>query len=537
MKKESAFERFGVMLDCSRNAVMKVSEVKNFIDCLQKMGYNTLELYTEDTYEIQGEPFFGYMRGRYTGAELKEIDAYAKSKGVELIPCVQTLGHFTAMQKSGEYSQIMDTADILLVDEPKTYELIDKIFATLAENFTSRQVNIGMDEAHMVGLGKYLDKHGYVNRFELLVNHLNKVVEIAKKYGFQAHMWSDMFFRLLNNGAYYTSEELSVEQELVDKIPDVALAYWDYYHDKKADYDMMLDIHAKLGKEIWFAGGAWSWNGFAPLNAWTLKSMKPAMASVAERGVKNVLITLWGDNGKECSYYALLPSLYAIRQYANGNFDENKIEKGFYDIFKVKFGDFMKLDLPNRFQNDYSAENNLANPSKGLLYADPFMGIFDKALSQERAIPYASYAKELRSAGKRAGKYAYLFTTLASLCEVLTVKAELGIRTRRAYDTKDKKALAVVVKDYARLPKLIQKFHRESRALWELENKPFGWEIQDIRLGGLTCRIETCKARLIAYIKGKIDTIAELDETLLQPRKEEGFARNIYQQMVSASLL
>ena len=34
----------GVMLDCSRNAVMKHSAVKRFIDCLEKMGYNTLEL-------------------------------------------------------------------------------------------------------------------------------------------------------------------------------------------------------------------------------------------------------------------------------------------------------------------------------------------------------------------------------------------------------------------------------------------------------------------------------------------------------------
>jgi len=32
------------MLDCSRNAVMKVSKVKYFIELLVKMGYNKIEL-------------------------------------------------------------------------------------------------------------------------------------------------------------------------------------------------------------------------------------------------------------------------------------------------------------------------------------------------------------------------------------------------------------------------------------------------------------------------------------------------------------
>ena len=72
LKEKTNFKRFGVMLDCSRNAVMKVETVKRFIDHLQIMGYNALELYTEDTYEIKDEPRFGYLRGRYTGEEIKD---------------------------------------------------------------------------------------------------------------------------------------------------------------------------------------------------------------------------------------------------------------------------------------------------------------------------------------------------------------------------------------------------------------------------------------------------------------------------------
>ena len=80
MSKKSGY--LCVMLDCSRNAVMSVEGVKSFIDKISAMGYNALQLYTEDTYEITEEPLFGYMRGRYTKAELKEIDAYCKTRNI-----------------------------------------------------------------------------------------------------------------------------------------------------------------------------------------------------------------------------------------------------------------------------------------------------------------------------------------------------------------------------------------------------------------------------------------------------------------------
>ena len=63
-RKIEVYQRFGAMLDCSRGAVLKVPTVKKLIDALQKMGYNALELYTEDTFEVEGEPYFGYLRGR-----------------------------------------------------------------------------------------------------------------------------------------------------------------------------------------------------------------------------------------------------------------------------------------------------------------------------------------------------------------------------------------------------------------------------------------------------------------------------------------
>ena len=130
----------GVMIDVSRNSVMTVDALKRFIPLLKKMGYNTLMLYTEDTFEIEDEPYFGYMRGRYTKAELSEIDAFAASLGIEVIPCMQTLAHLPAALRWKKIP--VDYDDIRLVDDERTYELIDRMFASLSSAIKSRTIHI-----------------------------------------------------------------------------------------------------------------------------------------------------------------------------------------------------------------------------------------------------------------------------------------------------------------------------------------------------------------------------------------------------------
>ena len=55
------------------------------------MGYNTLYIYTEDTYEVEDLPYFGYLRGAYTKEEVNEIVEFASGFGIEIVPSIQTL--------------------------------------------------------------------------------------------------------------------------------------------------------------------------------------------------------------------------------------------------------------------------------------------------------------------------------------------------------------------------------------------------------------------------------------------------------------
>lgn len=61
MDNSTPFRTFGTMLDCSRNAVPNLHTLKKWVDLTASLGYNTLLLYTEDTYEVPDEPYFGYI--------------------------------------------------------------------------------------------------------------------------------------------------------------------------------------------------------------------------------------------------------------------------------------------------------------------------------------------------------------------------------------------------------------------------------------------------------------------------------------------
>ena len=504
---KDTIKTLGVMIDCSRNGVYTVETLKTMFSLLAKMGYNYVQLYTEDTYEIEGEPCFGYLRGRYSKADLKELDAAAQACGLELVPCIQTLAHLSGVTRWPQYHDCTDTGDILLAGEEKTYALIEKMFAACAECFTSRRINIGMDEAHMVGLGKYLDRHGYESRFEILLRHLNRVAEIAERYGFSPMMWSDMFFRLMSGGEYYCASG-TIPQAVKDLVPkNVSLIYWDYYSTDRSHYDQMLRAHRQFDNPVLFAGGAWSWSGFTPANRFSIRANEAAMRSCLENGIDDVFITCWKDDGAECSLFSSLPSLFAAAQFARGNFDGADIARKFRALTGIDMETFLEADDVDLHGGE------LQNPSKYLLYSDPFLGFLDRTAIGTEPETFPKIGKAL-SAGAASRRYGYLFRTLMALCDVLEIKATLGLRTRELYRKGDKEALSALIGEYRELERRLETFYRRFREQWDRECRENGFEMHDIRLGGLIRRVRHCRRMLADYVCGKRASLPALEEEI-----------------------
>lgn len=519
IEESPVYETLGMMLDCSRGAVPTVGTVQRLLQILARMGYRTLQLYMEDICLLPEYPYWGYHRGAYTKEELKDMDRYAAAVGIELVPAVQTLAHLGQPLKWPIFSKLVDTDGILLIGEEETYVLLDCLFARLSETFHSRRINIGMDEAHMVGLGEYLKRNGYQDRLQVMLSHFTRVYEIAHKHGLVPMMWSDMFFRLAAGGEYY-EPEIHIDSSVSSSLPeDVSLIYWDYYSENQDIYDRMLHKHKQITDNLVFAGGAWKWRGFGPSNRFSIKLARTAHQSCMKHDVKEVLVTAWGDNGAECALFTVLPTLQYWAELCYGNDKETAIHRRFsLCCAGGELEQFLLLDEPMFTPDNPSPGRCEVNAPRYLFYQDIMCGLFDAHVEPD------SYERHFTECEKRLNEAASgsvpewrdLFEVQARLCSVLKTKCRIGLDIRTAYDVQDKEALGEIC--CGQLPALrraVEEFFEAHQCQWNVENKISGYDIIDLRFGGMLRRIDKARARISAYLEGTVETLEELETPLL----------------------
>ena len=150
---------------------------------------------------------------------------------------------------------------------------------------------------------------------------------------------------------------------------------------------------------------------------------------------------------------------------------------------------------------------------------------------------HVSIVREQLQAGAKSVRYGYIFKTLAALCEVMEIKYDLGVRTRKAYREHNATALKALLSDYSELEKRLKKFCRLFAVQWEKERKSYGFEKQDIRMGGLSRRVAHCRSRLSEYLDGKRGEIEELEENILPVSGEENDKHILFNQWLYTSMI
>ncbi|TKY84636.1 hypothetical protein EX895_006538 [Sporisorium graminicola] len=394
------YETIGTMIDCSRNGVLNVRSTKYLLRTLAFLGYNMLQLYTEDTYEIDGEPFFGYMRGGYSHAELREIDDYAALFGIEVIPCIQTLGHLGQMLQWPRYLGLRDTAEVLLPEWPETYTMLEKMIKAATAPFRSKRIHLGMDETHGLGHGRYYSIYGHQNNkpgSQIFVEHLEKVNAICQSMQLEPMIWSDMLFCLSarNNslvGYYDSAQPIDVKQQGIP--PSVDLVYWDYYHTSATSYEKRIKNHEDLrGASPWLAAGSWTWSRFWTALPFTFQTISANLrAAKNSPGVRHVFLTIWGDEGNEVDLWSSLPAwcYYADHAFSakfscgepaarggDGEVDVSLLKSKFDAIVGGDWDDFVRasaIDDTTKDGLDVAEDDKIhfaPNTSKWMLWNDP----------------------------------------------------------------------------------------------------------------------------------------------------------------------
>lgn len=524
LPEKQQFDTIGPMFDLSRNAVLTVDSFKSMLNKLALMGLNTVMLYMEDTYAIEGEPYFGYMRGRYTQAELKEIDDYADQFGIEAFPSIQTLAHLEEFLKWQPVWEYKDTKGALLVGEERTNQLIEKMIEAASAPFRSRKIHVGMDEAEELGRGKYLDRNGYRSRFEIMIEHLEKVLDCTRRRGLKPMIWSDMFLKLAVGNAgtetNYYDKNTSIPEDMARLIPkDVDLVYWDYVHMEPEDYENVIANHRPLGCNLVFAGAVWIFNTFGVNYGLSLAASDTALQVCKKEGIREVYATMWGDDGNEGNPFAALLGLqlYAEHAYSLEKPDRERLAERAKFCTGIEADAFLLFKDLDETPGSEPDNRKQSNPSKFLLYQDVLLGLFDKQIDGlNMAQHYEQLEHNIRSQRDKAAALDYLFDVPEKLCGVLKRKSEVGLELKRAYDAGDKESLrrlaTTVLPAIAEAVHVLRAAHRRQ---WLRMFKPFGWEVLDIRYGGVINRLDTATLRLLDYAEGRIVRMEELEQERL----------------------
>lgn len=167
----------GVMIDCARHFWTK-EELKKSIDQMSLFKLNILHLHLTDNqgwrFEVKKYPQltekgtyfwdFPVLSGKYyTQEDLKEIIAYAGTRGIEVIPEIDMPGHMLSLLAAFPELSCLDDIkleafpqerlhktntwqNMVCLGNPKTYEILEDIIEEVCKVFPSKYVHLGGDE-------------------------------------------------------------------------------------------------------------------------------------------------------------------------------------------------------------------------------------------------------------------------------------------------------------------------------------------------------------------------------------------------------
>ena len=523
IKETASFKTLSAMLDVSFGGPISIEGLKEYLRYMAAMGYNQLLFYAEDMYEMPRDkyPHFGYMRGRYSTEELCELDDYAYSIGIEIVPCIQTLGHMNKYLRWSEAVKYRETPIILKPGDEAVDELIRDMLIWSSKPFRSKRIHVGLDEARMLGLGASLKRDGYRNQLDIFLEHVNKVAAMCEELGLRPMMWNDLVFCFCSkNHKKYERDTVLSEKVLTGMPKNMDLVYWNYEDATCGKF--MIEKNREIGNPVIFGGGIWIFRGLLPDNAWSEYFHERALADCKEMKVEEVVHVIWSYGTtvyqssllETCRYAELCYEETSEKLPERFEFVTGASYEAFYDmsnyhaLYKEGEIDYDALPYDYRFDGDK------------YMWQDVMLGLFDQRLYNEpRSGHYRMMADQYAGYLIRNDSWAWLYEYCRAAFKYLEHKCYIGERLVPAYKAEDLKTLAHLKDDV--LPALMkdaQDISNAHRAHKDMFMRPFGTEVTDKMYGTLMMRADYAIRRLTDYLAGKVKSLPELEE----PRYDEG---------------
>ncbi|MCK5001300.1 MAG: family 20 glycosylhydrolase, partial [Anaerohalosphaera sp.] len=185
-----------VLLDAGRKFI-PFEELKDWIVALSYFKMNELHLHLNDNcweeygafrVEMKTIPELTSKDGHYTQKQIRELQDFAKARGVTITPEFDSPGHsraFTTVRPDLAHPKL--GANYLDITNPGTYKFMEKVFDEIIPLFDAPHIHIGTDEYRLNRIADKAEREVLGEKFRQYINYFNDYIRAKGK---TVRIWS-----------------------------------------------------------------------------------------------------------------------------------------------------------------------------------------------------------------------------------------------------------------------------------------------------------------------------------------------------------
>ncbi len=300
-------------LDISRDKVPTMESLKRIVDIIASLGYTQFQLYMECAFAYKGYENVWKDRSPMTGEEMRELSAYCRRKGIDLVPSQNTFAHMapwfeepTLLRKLAECPNgaNIDLPTMkkkrgpvtLVASGGESLRFVEGLFDQLLSCAESRYLNIGCDEVYDLWdkncrSAAKVAKDGYARTY---MDHVLAVATLARVRQREAMFWADAIFD---------------HPELSREIPKDMIALVYGYGGEGDRFDAKCRQLADDEVRFYVCPGTSGWCGPSGRTKNMMANIKEAFDAGRCHGAEGMMVCDWGDGGHHQPWIVALPSL------------------------------------------------------------------------------------------------------------------------------------------------------------------------------------------------------------------------------------
>ncbi|MFT5424277.1 MAG: hexosaminidase [Phycisphaerales bacterium] len=327
----------GVMLDVSRTRVPSNAELRRSVEQFAGLKLNHLQLYTEHAFAYTGVDAAQAVWGGtdpITPDEIRELDAHARSNGVELAANQNCFGHLARWLKHDAFVHLAETqSDWSFLGMPRTgpfslcptdtrsIGFVEGLLDELLPCFESSLVNIGCDETYDVGQGRSAGAVAARGKGEVYGRFVAQICDSVLARNHRPMMWGDIAHE---------------HPEVVGMLPRQTIGLvWGY--EPSSDFASMGRVWHEAGCAWWVCPGTSSWRSYTGRSAERRANIRRAAREGVDGGAQGLLVTDWGDVGHPQAWPV---ALMGIAEAADAAWTGEERHADFLDAVSLQvFGD------------------------------------------------------------------------------------------------------------------------------------------------------------------------------------------------------